>query len=172
MSWNECGGRVLIRAECPFRPRLIYRVLLVLPDGTLLPLGVMQPEDGSFVLRRRLGSAESRLLAAARPVRAEVMTAFPGETPLAGLPFYFSAFQPAETPPARDALLARAMESAPCRCLSFDGGTYVLFPLSPQGSAFAPFLCLTCAVRHEGLLWGLLRLAPDGTLLPPEMPRA
>jgi hypothetical protein len=147
-------------------------VLLVWRNGGLLPLGVMQPEDGSFMLRRTLTSAQSRLFSASPPVRAEVMTAFPNEDPMAGLPFYFSAFQPTDPPPARDPLLFRAMADSPCRCLHFDGSIYVLFPLSPQGSAFAPFLCMTCAVPHEGLLWGLLKLAPDGTLLPPEMPRA
>ena len=145
LSWTREGSLMALRARCPAETGWIYRVVICRGAETL-PLGVMLPREGSFVL-------EKRLRAALPPESAFVDRTRPGESHLPGLPVALSAFSP---------------EKGGVRRAWWREEEYALCPLVWGGECplAACFSVLRPVETAEG--WYALLTLRDGQPLPPQ----
>ena len=168
VRWSQGEGRVTVWAECPYEKDYIYRVTLYGAGGVSLPLGVMAPEDGRFVVKKSLPAHKGELLLhwPGGSVRGEITRTLPGETRTPPLPFAFSSMTalPEDFGGRRDPLLCRcARQAASVRYLRHDGREYLVFPLETgREMPFTPFFCLVTPVRLDGASYGVLCLDREG----------
>lgn len=139
LCWAHAGETTAVFAACPMETGRIYRVLLLCENGEI-PLGVMLPEAGRFVLKKELPRAVV-------PRRAFVDRSLPGEGHLPHLPLAFSAFRPAE---AGELCLSAADENSGLLCADWIDRRYFLAPFRPgEESLFAPYFSLSVLVEGE-----------------------
>ncbi|MBQ7491135.1 MAG: hypothetical protein IJT76_00825 [Clostridia bacterium] len=139
LRWSHAGETTALFASCPMEADRIYRVVL-LCENEQLPLGVMLPQNGRFVLKKRL----PRVIV---PQRAFVDRSLPGEGHLPRLPLAFSAFRPAER-----GELGHSAESADSGLLCADwiDRRYYLAPFRPgEESPLAPYFSLSVLIEGE-----------------------
>lgn len=132
LAWKHREHRLALEARCPCELGWIYRVVLQTGKG-MHPLGVMVPEEDSFILRRELLLEES-------PHCGFIDRTLPGEVHLPGLPLAFSAFALDQ-----DGLLhGHWMDTE-----------YLLLPLQPEEACAVPhLLCLMTPTEHQGKVYG------------------
>ena len=133
MQWKRESQQLMVEVQCPFETGYIYRAILDCQAGEL-PLGVMLPEHGQFVLRRQM-------TAVIQPKAVYIDRTLPGEEHLPGLPVAWSAFAGDEH---RFSAIWKDTE-------------YILLPLqSGEDHACGHLLCLTTPLEYQGALYGVL----------------
>ena len=149
--WQREGGRVRVRARCPFEAGYIYRVTLWCADEHL-PLGVMTPEGGEFVLAKTLARWPFPERGA---VEARVLRSLPGE-PGGSLLTRYRPVEPGFS--TSDRLLNTAIGRQGDVLYSIDNGRLRLaFPLEiGSETPMAPFLAITRYVETEAGGFGLI----------------
>ncbi|MBR5390428.1 MAG: hypothetical protein IK141_03885 [Clostridia bacterium] len=138
LRWSRSGETTTLFAACPVEKGRIYRVVL-LCEGEQLPLGVMLPDGGKFVLKKTLPRTVV-------PQRALVDRSLPGEGHLPGLPLAYSAFQQAE---AKGLKVPEAAAKG-LLCADWIDRRYYLAPFCPgEESAFASYFSLSVLIEGE-----------------------
>ncbi len=134
VHWQNDGQRLTVQVSCPFEDGVLYRALLY-TGFDMIPLGVMLPRQGRFVLQKQLHLQ-------AKPVSVHIDRTLPGEKHLPGLPLALSAF-------SRDADgLFRG---------SWLDTELLLFSLQTGAECpWAHLLCLASEVEQEGRQYAVL----------------
>ena len=133
MQWKKDGQQLMTEMQCPFEAGYIYRAILEHQAGEL-PLGVMLPEHGQFVLRRQIATT-------IQPKAVYIDRTLPGEEHLPGLPVAWSAF-------AGDEHSISAI---------WKDIEYIIIPLqADKDHACGHLLCLATPLEHQGALYGIL----------------
>ena len=165
--WEALGDRVEIIAVCPFEEGYIYRAFAS-RGGAELCLGVMLPENGSFVAAKTLNGKQAEIFIAGKAAfSAWVTRALPGESPIAGLPFGLSAFLPYE----KGTLLApwlneQGMCDAKALYAVFEKTIHVIFPYElGRPSPLADMFTVVTMIWHDGASYALFRIGPRGEML-------
>lgn len=139
VHWQNDGPRLTVQVSCPFEEGVLYRALLY-TGLDMIPLGVMLPRQGQFVLQKQL-------YLQAKPVSVHIDRTLPGECHLQGLPLGLSAFIQDE-----DGLMHGCWLNT----------ELLLFPLQTGESClWAHLLCLASIVEQEGKLYAVLCAKED-----------
>ena len=148
VHWRRERQQLTVQVRCPFEEGFIYRVLL--DTGTdMVPLGVMLPRRGQFML-------EKQLYLPVTPVNAHIDRTLPGEGHLPGLPLAWSAFSQAE-----NGLLRGSWRDVELLLFAMDTGAQC---------PWAHLLCLASILEHDGRQYAVLctkgdRYAPLSDML-------
>ncbi len=128
-----------LSARCPTDEGYIYRLELV--GEQCMPLGVMMPRDGFFILEKR---GEFDL---SKWQYAEILRSRPGETAAFPLPFAVSHGKPAaQCSFVKDDLLRECLlKQGSSHTAVYKGKRYVYLPFDPEQDSHmsAFFFCLT-----------------------------
>ena len=134
VHWKREGRQLTLQVRCPFEDGFIYRAMMY-TGLDMIPLGVMLPQQGQFVL-------EKQLFLQTVPVSVHIDRTLPGEYHLPGLPLALSAFLKGE-----DGLLRG----------SWLDTEFLLFPLQAGAECpWAHLLCLASAIEREGRQYAVL----------------
>ena len=170
VDWHTENGRVLVQARCPFEERYIYRVCIRGESGDALKLGVMAPQNGSFVVCRSIPQYSAGPLRerGAAGLRAEIVRTLPGQELKGPFPFSLCALEqmPADCGEHWELLLRQcAQKACGLRYKKWGDTEYLVFPLQEgREMAFAPFFCLVTPIALEGEMCGVLCVNREGEI--------